>query len=1418
MKFHPFNLQQRIVAYRYRKKDFESVIEITDRYLSKNTNDIYMLEMRARASISLRKWEQAMKWYHKVFQLNPSYLDCSFQLARCAIYTKNWKMLDLVASNNIHDLKIIEIQNAFIKKIDSLESREFIAMAQYPHIVESLPQRCLERWTNLSFELRPKEILGIDRFCLDSRIGGDYLGYMLYTTILRSEGEARNTLEYFSAIHKTSQIAKWISPALEEYPIEMECVLGWFLGMINPHKMDIVTLESICVNEKLSPALELIVKEYLKYCSPDELGDAIRAIGRKSDPRTYIAEETLVQMINNGIQLFNHGTGFHTWMLEHILRIENTDLLNSIFMSEQKGILHPTLKVMSNLLSNRSDKRLIDILKEVVNSKYLLTSIEMRHSISRALLKIAEPEIAHSFAMESILLEPQDAFSGYMALQAAISSGSSQLILETADIVLSMKSRSSNIDYASIAIAAIRMNNVSYAEELLKENRLKTDLQGHRVRIGIQFFEIQDFNGAIKEIENTPAKFRSDHTILLYHALSLANIGEIEQAVQLVHEKISHLCEKNIALHIIYSLGNNHFAAKKALEDMMVMLKMEKLPRKWIQNGLEFEFLYSEPPNTTLKSINEKLVTVIMTTHKWNDYFPVAVNSILNQTYQNIEFIVVDDFSDPQDLGKYDSILNDPRITRVRMNSNVGTYACRNKGIDLSSGEFITFADSDDWNHPQKIEMSVKQMENENLDILMGRFIRLSESGKIWFNGNKLSQFSLVGMVIRTATLHQFNLRFDGRARFGADSEFLERAEILLESNKIKRTNNIELIALHHSESLTGGGPNRIDWTGPGEVRKRYAEGFRRNLELMKSGTLLTEEEGFSSPTNEILVPIPTFSQKRIRDIFDVSIADYHSSSTNTKAVLENEKVYAFMATYPGGFEKVGKAINSLLNQSKPFDQIILHVNGEKRPPNLPKSSRLKVICSKKDFADNGKFRHMNGLSGYFFTVDDDIDYPNDYVEKMIEHIERFDRTTLIGVHAALIPYGPPISRWSHYRELRRSHVFTQQQASFNFVNVIGTGTMAFHSDLGTPAWKTMNTKRMVDLHIAVWAQKNKIPMRTCIRKKNWLTEFVAAGEQRIWQQANIDKELQNQMIQTLGNIDFWSSEQVRKCILKKGPLHAHENWFSREIPPLMKLKETKGWPKMSDNPKVTIYIPAYNVATYIEECVDSALSQTYSNFEVSIHNDGSSDDTYKILTSKYGGNPKVILSTDLNQGIGKATNQAISNGNGELILQLDSDDIIEPNTLELLVKAIGNEYVCAYGNFRRVNPDGSIIDQGWEAPTYSHERLMRDMIVHPPRLFRRDAWELVGRHDTELINAEDFDFFLRMSEVGSMIHVREILYSYRILETSSSRAQSEIMTKNTSIVINNALIRRNIKNFEITIPNPEFPRRYIFKHTSFIL
>ena len=73
--------------------------------------------------------------------------------------------------------------------------------------------------------------------------------------------------------------------------------------------------------------------------------------------------------------------------------------------------------------------------------------------------------------------------------------------------------------------------------------------------------------------------------------------------------------------------------------------------------------------------------------------------------------------------------------------------------------------------------------------------------------------------------------------------------------------------------------------------------------------------------------------------------------------------------------------------------------------------------------------------------------------------------------------------------------------------------------------------------------------------------------------------------------------------------------------------------------------------------------------------------------------------------------------------------------------------------------------------------------------MFRRDAWEFVGGHDESLENAEDYDLFLRLSEVGPITHLREILYSYRQLPGSAS-SDSTLLDRNTIDVVERAIER----------------------------
>ena len=107
-------------------------------------------------------------------------------------------------------------------------------------------------------------------------------------------------------------------------------------------------------------------------------------------------------------------------------------------------------------------------------------------------------------------------------------------------------------------------------------------------------------------------------------------------------------------------------------------------------------------------------------------------------------------------------------------------------------------------------------------------------------------------------------------------------------------------------------------------------------------------------------------------------------------------------------------------------------------------------------------------------------------------------------------------------------------------------------------------------------------------------------------------------------------------------------------------------------------------------------------------------------------------------------------------------------------------------------------------------------MIVHHPRMFRRDAWEKAGKHDEELTNAVDYDLFLRLSEIGTMKHVRKILYSYRILPTSTSRAKEQIQTQNTLKVVRRSLQRSGVSEFDLHVPNPQSPRTFMIMDKRF--
>ena len=232
----------------------------------------------------------------------------------------------------------------------------------------------------------------------------------------------------------------------------------------------------------------------------------------------------------------------------------------------------------------------------------------------------------------------------------------------------------------------------------------------------------------------------------------------------------------------------------------------------------------------------------------------------------------------------------------------------------------------------------------------------------------------------------------------------------------------------------------------------------------------------------------------------------------------------------------------------------------------------------------------------------------------------------------------------------------------------------------------------------------------------------------------------------------------------------------------------------------VSIYIPAYNAKKTIDRAIQSALNQTYRDFDIVICNDGSTDGTGEHLDMLYGDHPKIHIIHQSNGGIGAASNACIRAARGMYILQLDSDDELLPDAIATLLPEIrkDSQVSCVYGRHYKWNQEKDSLEEAWHYPNFTRERMLHGMIVHHPRLFRKRDWSRVGGFSEDLQNAVDYDFFQKLSEVGDIEFHDHLLYKYTIHEQSTSIRKSKIQTENTFKVMNDSLRRLGLSDWTV--------------------
>lgn len=185
------------------------------------------------------------------------------------------------------------------------------------------------------------------------------------------------------------------------------------------------------------------------------------------------------------------------------------------------------------------------------------------------------------------------------------------------------------------------------------------------------------------------------------------------------------------------------------------------------------DFRFPETPQLQA----ETKISVIMSAYNSSATIGYAVNSILAQSHGNLELLVCDDGSDDDTVDILKKV-GDPRIRLFRSTGNQGTYNIRNAMIPLADGDYITFQDSDDFAHPQRLEQQLNDFERRpDCKATMARWVRVREQGDfVFFRDNLTVRQSVVSLFAPTEL---FKSRKYLPLRVGADTHFV--SDLLLE-------------------------------------------------------------------------------------------------------------------------------------------------------------------------------------------------------------------------------------------------------------------------------------------------------------------------------------------------------------------------------------------------------------------------------------------------------------------------------------------------------------------------------------------------------------------------------------------------------------------------------------------------------------
>jgi glycosyltransferase involved in cell wall biosynthesis len=534
-----------------------------------------------------------------------------------------------------------------------------------------------------------------------------------------------------------------------------------------------------------------------------------------------------------------------------------------------------------------------------------------------------------------------------------------------------------------------------------------------------------------------------------------------------------------------------------------------------------------------------------------------SVNSVLFQDHKDILVVVIDDGSSDRtyelisDLQK-----NDNRIFIIRNPVNKGAFYSVNIGLFLFRWlgfHYYLKHDADDKMFPHKIKKQVEAIKNnknayfctsdyERVDFFSKKVISLKK------RGHNMTLFK--SDVFRKIGYYDINA-------FGADTEYLERAVIAYGKGAEIYLNDVLTKAYLMSTGLVAKNPL-------GSVsRQEYQATFRANhLEMNKS----------------------KFFYRNFRILEDL-----------LQILRGDRQIVCGVATILDRKEALSDAVTSILPQ---VDKLIIYQNDYKEIFDFLRHEKIEVISALdtlEDIGDAGKYYKINDFNdANYFSIDDDLNYPSNYVDILLDLLYRFDGRVIVTAHGRVVK--PRVK--SYYDDALNVFHFSDEVNFLCAVHFGGTGVMAFNTRKTAITFSEFKYKNMADVWMGHYAQRKGIPILVVPHSKSWISQ-----SEKFSQELTIFKESKNKNPKhqrtketiniTLRDLDFQSINTVgldSGNVTKAFIIQANsKNFF------------------LSDHKSIAIAIPSYNRKELLVRLVNQLdMAAKCFNVRLMIFDDGS--------------------------------------------------------------------------------------------------------------------------------------------------------------------------------------------------------------------